>query len=342
MPHAYLFAGPAGVGRRTTAVAFAKTLLCENPTPSRQACGTCSSCRMAAAGTHPDLQLIYKELAAYHDNADIRNRVMQQLGIAVIRSFLIAPAGRSAAHGRGKVFVVLDAELLSIAAQNAMLKTLEEPPAGVTIILICRQPERLLATTLSRCAMVRFRPLPSDFVRGRLIDAGVKEPEARFWSAYTEGSLGLALRLEQSGMYEIKCDLLKRLSGPTDDAELSEHLKKTADNLATAAVNASKKAEGSTLSKALASRRAAGTMLQLIASAYRDAITIAAGVDRPLAHSDQQTEIRILADRFEPAKLAAVIEQLSAYERLLWRNVNPRIIWDNVVITCDSAAALRL
>jgi DNA polymerase-3 subunit delta' len=357
--HAYLFVGPAGVGRRTTAVALARTLLCEGPQTQpnngrldgfrknarlRQACGACQSCRMMDAGSHPDFQLVYKELARYHDDSQVRDRVMQDLGIDVIRSFLIAPAARRAAHGRGKVFVVLESELMSIAAQNCLLKTLEEPPEGVTIILVCRYPERLLPTTLSRCWMVRFGPLPREFVRGKLVEGGVGEAEADFWAAFTDGSIGRASRLAEQGMYEMKCDLLGRLSALAEasKAELADHLAKTTDALAVEAVAETKQADGAALSKNLATRQAAGVMLELIGSAFRDALTLATGADRPLVHADQPAAVTALAERFAPVQLAEIIEQLSRFEELLWRNVNPKTVWDNVVITCASAAPLRL
>ena len=299
---------------------------------------------MMAGGAHPDFYLIYKELAQYHDDAAVRDRVMQELSIEVIRSFLISPAYRSAARGRGKVFVVLEAELMSIPAQNALLKTLEEPPSGVTIILISQRPEQLLPTTLSRCATVRFGLLPREFVMGRLTEAGVGEEEAQFWSAFTAGALGKALRLAQEQMYEGKREILERLAGLESggEGELGEYLAKRMDSLAQSAVDASKKQDGASLSKTLASRRAAGTILELIASALRDSLKLSTGAELPLVHADQAPAVRRLADRFQASQLAEILEQLGEYERLLWRNVNPKILWDNVAITCVSAASLRL
>ena len=359
MPHALLFAGPDGVGRRTAAVALAKTLLCESPPARpndgrladldaeaelRQACGQCRDCRMVAAESHPDFHLVYKELARYHEDAAVRERVMQGLGIDVIRRFLIGPCSRSSTRGRGKVFVVLEADLMSTAAQNALLKTLEEPPARTTLILICGRPEQLLATTRSRCALVRFGLLPRELVTARLAAAGVAEVEAHFWAAFTGGSLGRALDLAGRGMYKIKQEMVRRLGelGGAGDSGLGEHLAKTTDKLATEAVAAVKKADGATLSKALAGRRAVATMLELIASAFRDALAVRTGADLGMVHADQSEAVTGLAQRFEPIELAEILEQLSRYERLLWRNVNPKIVWDNVVITCASAAPLRL
>jgi DNA polymerase-3 subunit delta' len=358
-PHAYLFAGPAGVGRRTTGLALGRALLCEDiqtqpnaghfkdldaDQPVRQACGACTSCRMIDAGTHPDFQMVYKELARYHDDSSVRSRKMQELGIPVIKSFLIDPANRGSARGRGKVFVVLESELMSPAAQNALLKTLEEPPPDVRIILICRWPDRMLPTTLSRCWMVRFGPLPLGFVRDKLIAAGVDASEAGFWAEFTEGSVGRALKLAGQDMYAIKRDVLDRLSALTAEggAKLADHLAKLTDKLAVGAVADAKAADGSELAKTLASRQSAGMVLELIGSAYRDALTISTGTDRPLVHADQPEVPAALAGRFQAWELSDIIEQLAEYEQLLWRNVNPKTVWDNVGITCVSAAPLRL
>ncbi|KKK71171.1 hypothetical protein LCGC14_2916590, partial [marine sediment metagenome] len=108
-PHAYIFAGPTGVGRRTTALALGRLLLCEEPAGRanqaglwglaksfriRQGCSACQSCRMLRADTHPDLHIVHRQLARYHEDQGVRSRVMQELGIDVIRQFLIAPAYR--------------------------------------------------------------------------------------------------------------------------------------------------------------------------------------------------------------------------------------------------------
>jgi len=357
MPHAYLFVGPTGVGRRTTATALARTLLCAQPAsipnagrfpsldaafPLRQACGQCQDCRMLTAGSHPDFHPVYKELAQYHDDPKVRSRVMQELGIDVIRSFLIERAGRSASRGRGKVFVVTEAELMSQAAQNALLKTLEEPPAGVTIILIARQGERLLPTTRSRCSLVRFLPLPRDFVRRRLTEEGIKPTEADFWAGFTAGSLGRALRMSSRGMYALKREILRQIASPPADgkASLGERLAAAADQLADEAVAEAKQADGSALAKTLASRQAAAAMLELIAGAFGDALTLTTGADRPLVHADQHQAVAALAERFGPDQLAEIIEQLSDYERLLWRNVSSKLLWDNVAITSQAGCRL--
>jgi DNA polymerase-3 subunit delta' len=353
MGHALMFTGPHGVGRRTTAMALAGALLCENPKTSVNngefaeldegaqlidACGQCNDCKTLQAGTHADFQLITKELAAFHPDPQVRSRKMQNLGIDVIKHFLVKGAYLAPARGKGKVFVVREAELMSGSAQNALLKTLEEPPPGVTIILVCRRSEQMLPTTISRCHEVQFGPLPLDFVVEQLVREEVDQAQAAFWASFTEGSVGRSLALARSEMYPVKFEILNELAalGPGGDAALGERLQKITDTQAIAAVKAAKSADKAELSKALATRRATGTMLELIASAFRDAISLATGSDRPLVNADQRDVIETIASRQSMRKLVDAIEQLSNYEQLLWRNVNPKIVWDNVVLTCAS------
>jgi len=351
MGHALMFAGPHGVGRRTTAIALAGALLCGNPQTSANngefadlpddfeltdSCGQCGDCKTLAAGTHPDLEVISKELAAYHPDPKVRDRKMQNLGIGVIKEFLVKGAYLAPSRGRGKVFIVREAELMTPAAQNALLKTLEEPPPGVTIILLCKRSKQMLPTTISRCHLVQFGPLPPEFVTEQLVRAEIPADQAAFWAAFTDGSVGRSLTLAQSEMYPVKCDIISELAamGPGGDAGLGERLQKITDTQAVGAVKAAKSRDKAELSKSLATRQATGTMLELIAAAFRDAISLASGSDRPLVNSDQTGAIEKLAARKPIRQLAGVIEQLSEYEQLLWRNVNSKIVWDNVVLTC--------
>ncbi len=357
-PHAYIFAGPVGVGRRTTARALAAALLCPNSQQVEapealkrigtdkivRACGRCAHCRSIEEGTHGDFHVIRKELAHYHQDAEVRRRKMQELGIDVIRSFLIDQAARTSTHGRGKVFVVLEAELMSTVAQNSLLKTLEEPPEGVTIVLVCTSPGQLLPTTLSRCSMVRFAPLDIDFVASRLVEEGAERRQGRFWAAFTHGSLGRALRLWRMDLYETKIGIVRRL-GEGDlggEMEFGLEIAGIMDKLAAGMVSQSKDIEGPELAKTLADRRSAAVLLGFISSAYRDAMKIAAGAAGETVNADQADVVRALAGRFDLHGLAEIVHQLARYEQLLWRNVSPKIIWSNVAVTCASGAPLNV
>jgi len=164
--HAYIFHGPSGVGKCTTAHAFAACLLCHQPQPdlagNPRPCGTCPGCIALREQRHPDLHLIYKELALHSEDASIRNRKLLSIPVQVLREYLLAPVQRSAGLQHHKVFIVDEAELLQPAAQNVLLKTLEEPPAGTFIILVTSQEDRLLPTIRSRCQRVAFTNLPPD------------------------------------------------------------------------------------------------------------------------------------------------------------------------------------
>jgi DNA polymerase-3 subunit delta' len=151
----YLFIGPPGVGKSTFALALAKSLLCAAPRPGLLACDACASCVQAAAGSHPDIDVVRKPeeratipLEAFIGDADHRMRE------GLCWRLLLRPA-----VGGRKVAIILDADHLSDEGANCLLKTLEEPPDRAVIILVGSSLERQLPTIRSRCQVVRFRPL---------------------------------------------------------------------------------------------------------------------------------------------------------------------------------------
>jgi DNA polymerase-3 subunit delta' len=166
--HAWIFHGPPGVGKFSTALAFAAALL--DPTTRPDADGLPVPAddsevqRMAVSGAHPDLHVITKELAAVSREDAVRRSKQMSLAKDVVEEFLVEPAQRSRVYtcdsAACKVFIVDEAELMNLATQNALLKTLEEPPAGTVIILVTSAEERLLTTIRSRAQRVGFVPLP--------------------------------------------------------------------------------------------------------------------------------------------------------------------------------------
>src|SRR5438270_10619086 len=185
LPHGLLFAGPVGVGKATTASALAALFLCENPKDTNP-CGACESCRVFAAGNHPDFHVITKELIRYHDKTGKSKGI--DLSIHVLRPELIEPASRKPAMGRGKVFVVEQADLMNAQAQNALLKTLEEPYGRALIILLTDQPGALLATIRSRCQLVRFASLDEQQVGKELVRRGIDRSVAAKAASLARGS----------------------------------------------------------------------------------------------------------------------------------------------------------
>jgi DNA polymerase-3 subunit delta' len=199
LPHGMIFAGPAGVGKATAAAALAGAFLCENP-KNADACGKCESCVAMSGGSHPDFHVIVKELARLHDRSGTSKAT--QISVDVVRFELAAPASRKTLLGRGKVFVVEQAELMSVPAQNALLKTLEEPAGRTLIVLIAASASDLLPTIRSRCQSVVFSPLPEDLVREQLQSRGVDRPAAAEAARLADGSLGMALQWITDGLLQ--------------------------------------------------------------------------------------------------------------------------------------------
>jgi len=190
LPHAMLFAGPIGVGKGTTALAVATLFLCEKPSGT-DPCGHCDSCRLMSAAdepNHPDFHRVYRQLI----RREKKTSVARDLAIDTIRDHVVRPAGLKASMARGKVFVIEEADTMNLAAQNALLKTLEEPIGRTLIILLTDQPGALLPTIRSRCQLVRFLPLNQDLVARELIKRGIDARDATDAAKFTEGSMGMA------------------------------------------------------------------------------------------------------------------------------------------------------
>jgi len=148
-PHALLLDGPRGIGKRTLAMNLAQALLCETPTATGFACGTCPSCGYTRAGQHPDLRLV--EPFTFEDDGTIK--VLDGIPVEHTRA-LIRWAQVTSHRGRAKVAIVVPAEAMNASAANALLKTLEEPPPETYLLLVAHQPGRLPATIRSRCRQV--------------------------------------------------------------------------------------------------------------------------------------------------------------------------------------------
>jgi len=198
LAHALLFAGPDGIGKRLVALALAAWLHCE--ARGDNACGACASCRQIAAGSHPDLQLL--SVAAGK----------KEIGVDRIRDLKRFMQLRPLSGG-GKVGIIDDAHALTVAAQNALLKTLEEPPARSLLILVAHNPDALLSTVRSRCQYVQFAPLPVDVVVQVLTTkCAVPAAVASELAALSEGSPGRALQLRGSLVGEGRARLQEQLA----------------------------------------------------------------------------------------------------------------------------------
>jgi DNA polymerase III delta' subunit len=241
--HAYLFAGPQGVGKRTAAMALAARLLCtaEDVPPDADACGRCPSCRLIASDNHPDFHLVHRGLHKQHPEPSVRRSKGLFLAVDVVRHFLIARAGLSPSQGRARVFLIIEAERMNDGAQNALLKTLEEPPGRTRLILVTSSEARLLPTIRSRVQTVPFGPLPPVFVEEQLqrqakLDTRVAHSLARL----CDGRLGAALHWHRIGLLGTLDDValcISRLEH-RDPSAFAKGLIETAELLAKRTVEA--------------------------------------------------------------------------------------------------------
>ena len=207
LAHAYLFVGPPGIGKRLFAVELAKALLCEGPRAEGrlEACDRCPSCVQIDAGTHPD----FLTAARPSESAEFPIAIMREL----CQHFSL-----KAARGRGKVVVIDDADDLNAESANCFLKTLEEPPPGSVLILIGTSTDRQMPTIVSRCQVVRFRPLPPEPVAELLQANGVDDAALRERLAHLGGgSPGQALALADPALWEFRDTLLWGLTKPRFD-----------------------------------------------------------------------------------------------------------------------------
>jgi DNA polymerase-3 subunit delta' len=212
----YLFVGPPGVGKRTFALKLAQCLLCtEAPEAALEPCGKCQSCRMFAAGSHPDLQVVglpkdksVLPIDLFIGDKEHRNQEGLCHGLAT-RPFF----------GRRKVAIVDDADSFGIPSANCLLKTLEEPPANAILILIGTSPSRQLPTIRSRSQVVRFRPLDSETIANVLLESGLVADRslAERAAALSEGSIERAAQLSDPELWQFRDQLLAALNGDRVD-----------------------------------------------------------------------------------------------------------------------------
>jgi DNA polymerase-3 subunit delta' len=196
--HAYLVAGPRGVGKELLARLFAQAANCEAAEADRP-CGTCSACTSIARRIHPDVAWVLPQSEAVARGqiarVDLDGAPSRDIRVDEVRA-LSRRLALAAARGRRKVAVLTPAEALNERAQNALLKTLEEPPPQTTFLLVSEQPDALLATVRSRCARVQLAPLAPELIASRLAARGIPDAEARERALRAEGSLGRALAIE--------------------------------------------------------------------------------------------------------------------------------------------------
>ena len=307
MPPAMLMAGPAGVGKRLTAIAVAQAINCLQPRSSpefeRDACGECSSCRRIARGVHPDVIIV--------EPGESGSIKIEQLRDVIDRS-QYRPF-----EGRRRVVIIDEADAAGADAQSALLKTLEEPPSASVFILISSIPDSLLQTVLSRCPRLRFGPLtPADVARVLMQEHGYSEHDARAAAADAEGSIGRALELRSEDVTEAR-DAAQRVLEET--ARSSDPVRRIglARDLT--------EGKGTPAEE----RNRLAVRLRSLGSLLRDVGIIASRADRAmLANADLEKQLEKLSSSYDADRslraYAAVDRALTALDR----NASPKVVAD--------------
>ncbi len=297
--HAYLFCGPPGLGRRTLALRLAQALNCTKPLGSGIPCGICRDCKQIEAMQHPDMNVIQ---ALDGDNLPKEGGTLKVDQIREVqRSLSLKPY-----QSKYRVALFLRFQEANDNAANALLKTLEEAPAHAILLLTADTPEQLLPTIISRCEILRLRPLPIEAVESDLIARGVDEERARLLAHISGGRPGYARRL-------------------VDDVTLLEKRDERLNDLQTLlpAARVEKFSYADKLSKDKDAMRQA---IIIWLSYWRDVMLRVAGAETPLINVDRNMEIEFLAGRLDLSTARRVVNDLENTLEKMDRNVNSRLL----------------
>ncbi|WP_242395318.1 DNA polymerase III subunit delta' [Anaeromyxobacter oryzisoli] len=224
--HAYLFGGPAGTGKARVARLVAQAANCEGGEAGPgglpdDACGRCGPCRKIERGLHPDVLVLQEErVMAKAGRWEPRGGRAPSKDIVVdqVRDLVDHRLALKRFEGRRRFVIVDPADAMNPQAQNALLKTLEEPPEDTTLVLVASSPDRLLPTIRSRCLRVPFAPVPAELVEERLRAEGRGAEEARLAAALAGGSLGRALALDPEALAALRDSVLAAVALDPGDA----------------------------------------------------------------------------------------------------------------------------
>jgi DNA polymerase-3 subunit delta' len=291
--HAYLFAGPPGVGRRTLALRFARALNCTNPPAPGEFCGTCRDCRQIEAMQHPDLSVVQAEYQGGVLKVDQVRSVQHMLSLRPYQSAY-------------RVALFLRFQEANASAQNALLKTLEEAPPYAILLLTADAPEQLLPTIVSRCEVMRLRPSNADEVQSMLVGSGVESARAGMIGHISAGRPGYAARLvSEPGLLKARQERLE---------EMNRLLRST---------RVEKFAHALVLAKDKDAMRQA---LTFWLSFWRDVMLKAADASVPIANVDYGPQIEELASRLGFEAACRIVRDLELGIQRLERNINARLL----------------
>ena len=337
IPQAILFLGDEGTGAIPLSLAFATTVNCSDPVRSAamiEPCGTCGSCRQAATLQHPNIRFLLSLPAGKGDTeTDLKPDVIQELretiqsladdpytearltGATQIKIDQMRELKRSlslsAAQTGHRVVIVHEAHELTVEAANAFLKTLEEPHAGVTIILTSSQPERILATIASRCQVMTLMPIDDEALINALVDRGkCSRDEASLIAPFAAGSLTRAYRFLGEDMQTDRETILNLLRASLRGTGYRLGVAELIDAVA----------DGRNKHRLI-------LMLSLLQLWIRDAMAIERdGEDARIANTDQRASIQKFAEAYRGADYGNVFGAIDEAVRLVHRNVTPSLI----------------
>ncbi len=297
--HAYLFSGPPGLGRRTLALRLAQALNCEQPIAAGEPCRLCRNCKQIEAMTHPDLNVIQAENEGGILKVDQVREVQRVLNLKPYQS-------------KYRVALFLRFHEANDNASNALLKTLEEAPAHAVLILTADNPEQLLPTVVSRCEILRLRPLPFETISADLTGRGVDEDQARLLAHISGGRPGYARRL-------------------SEDASLLEKREERLNDLQT--LLPAPRVEKFSYAEKLAKDKDAMRQTILVWLSYwRDVLLRAAGAETALVNIDRNMEIEFLAGRLDISVARRVAGGLESALEKMDRNVNSRLLMEVLLL----------
>lgn len=291
--HAYLFAGPPGLGRRTLALRFAQALNCQTPVDAGIPCGQCRDCKQIEAMQHPDLTVIQAETEGGTMKVD---QIREARRTLTLKPYM----------AKYRVALFLRFHEANDSASNALLKTLEEAPSYAVLILTADNPEQLLPTIVSRCEVLRLRPLKVEEVQRALEDKGFETNQAKLIAHISGGRFGYARQLLESG---------------TLLAEREERLNDLQSLIAASRVE--KFTYADKLSKDKDSMR---QVILIWLSYWRDVMLRAAQAETPLVNMDRNLEIEDMAGRMDLSSARLVVNGLENTLEKMDRNVNTKLL----------------